>query len=253
MSDESAISKTPILIVAAVDAEVRSLIATPSHNKLTPSNQKTGWPVYNINPHVTIVLSGIGRANAAGATAYALTNNQNQNQSKYQAVINVGIAGALPGSNLQLGDIVIASESVFYEEGIDLPEGPRDLQTLGFGLIEPECNWVSGNRIYGTETLIEKIKSIIPGKLNAARNSIATVARCSGTDKAAQSVARMTGSVAEAMEGAAVVFVARRLGIPAVEIRVISNTCGERAQQNWDMQKALLQLDEVLNLIINTL
>lgn len=36
------------------------------------------------------------------------------------------------------------------------------------------------------------------------------------------------------MEGAAVLLAAHRLGIPAAEIRVISNTTGDRDRQVWD-------------------
>ena len=71
---------------------------------------------------------------------------------------------------------------------------------------------------------------------------IATVATCSGTDAAAESVARRTGAVAEAMEGAAVVHAARRLGVPAIELRVISNTTGDREDQEWDLAGALVVL-----------
>jgi futalosine hydrolase len=71
---------------------------------------------------------------------------------------------------------------------------------------------------------------------------IATVATCSGTDEAAESIPRRTGALAEAMEGAAVVHAARRLGTPALEIRAISNTTGDRAEQVWDLDRALSAL-----------
>jgi len=71
---------------------------------------------------------------------------------------------------------------------------------------------------------------------------IATVATCSGTDLQAQQVARRTRAIAEAMEGAAVVHAARRLGVPAIEIRTISNTTGDREQQQWNLEGALAAL-----------
>ena len=73
---------------------------------------------------------------------------------------------------------------------------------------------------------------------------IATVATCSGTDAAAAEVARRTGAVAEAMEGAAVVHAARRLRTRAIELRVISNTTGDRPAQRWDLTGALSALGD---------
>jgi futalosine hydrolase len=73
---------------------------------------------------------------------------------------------------------------------------------------------------------------------------LATVATCSGTDEAARAVARRTDALAEAMEGAAVVHAARRLGVPAIELRAISNMTGDRAAQQWDLSRGLDALGE---------
>jgi len=52
------------------------------------------------------------------------------------------------------------------------------------------------------------------------------------------------------MEGAAVVHAARRAGVPAIEIRSISNTTGDRPKQRWDIAAAFTALarvgDEIL-------
>ena len=73
-----------------------------------------------------------------------------------------------------------------------------------------------------------------------------TVATCSGSDAAAAEVARRTGAIAEAMEGAAVVHAARRLATPAIELRAISNTTGDRAAQVWDLPSALQSLGRAM-------
>jgi futalosine hydrolase len=71
------------------------------------------------------------------------------------------------------------------------------------------------------------------------------VATCSGTDAAAHAVRTRTGAMAEAMEGAAVVHAARRAGVPAIEIRSISNTTGDRAKQQWNIAAAFAALGAV--------
>ena len=74
------------------------------------------------------------------------------------------------------------------------------------------------------------------------RGPIATVATCSGSDEAAREVVQRTGAVAEAMEGAAVVHAAHRLGVGPIELRTISNTTGDRQQQVWRLDDALAAL-----------
>ena len=65
-----------------------------------------------------------------------------------------------------------------------------------------------------------------PWEPSTSSGPTATGAQCSGTEAAAREIVRRTGAVAEAMEGAAVVHAARRLGTAGIELRVISNTTG---------------------------
>ena len=55
------------------------------------------------------------------------------------------------------------------------------------------------------------------------------------------------------MEGAAVVHTANRLGAPAIEIRSISNTTGERDAQQWNIDLALSNLGVAINKAITVL
>jgi futalosine hydrolase len=48
------------------------------------------------------------------------------------------------------------------------------------------------------------------------------------------------------MEGAAVALAAVRLGLAFGELRVISNTTGDRARQQWDLKGALARLTDVI-------
>lgn len=82
-----------------------------------------------------------------------------------------------------------------------------------------------------------------------AAGPVATVSTCSGLDSLAGQVRARTGALAEAMEGAAVGQVAHRLGIPFGELRVVSNTTGDRPRQVWDLKGALERLAAVLGLL----
>lgn len=227
----------PLLIVVAVKSEARALLAQAPHVDGEAADARIGWPIIVVNPSITVAISGIGRANAAGATAQALSLR------RYAAVLNVGVAGALPSGELAIGDVILGEESVFAEEGIDLPEGPADMTALGFPLGDEP--WCRGNRIRGDLALLDRLAASVGQGVE--RGAIATVARCSGTDESAAQVARLTGATAEAMEGAAVLVAAHRMGVHrCAEIRVISNTCGERLRQHWDLPAAFNRLDLLL-------
>ena len=190
-------------------------------------------------PEVHVVVAGIGRTNAAAATAEALTEAR-ATGALFAAVISTGIAGALPGSNLALGTVIVADACIYAEEGIALPEGQGDMRVLGFPLGDFE-----GNRVPVDGALLVAFRALGPAC------EIATVATCSGTDVAALSVRTRTGAMAEAMEGAAVVHAARRVGVPALEIRSISNTTGDRATQQWDIAAAFTALQRVGDALVN--
>ena len=190
-------------------------------------------------PEVHVVVAGIGRTNAAAATAEALADARAAG-APFAAVISTGIAGALPGSNLALGTVIVANACIYAEEGIALPEGQGDMRVLGFPLGDFE-----GNRVPVDGALLLAFRALGPAC------AIATVATCSGTDAAALSVRTRTGAMAEAMEGAAVVHAARRVGVPALEIRSISNTTGDRATQQWDIAAAFAALQRVGDALVN--
>jgi len=178
-----------------------------------------------------IVTDSIDRTNAACTTTEALMARG----APFDAVISAGIAGILPGSNLAVGDVLVASSCIYFEEGIVTPAGFADTEAIGF----PLGNF-PGNRVPVSEELLDLLSDHFPVA------PIATVATCSGTDIAAAEVARRTGAAAEAMEGAAVVHAARRKRVPAIEIRTMSNFTGDRAHQRWDLDRALEALSQAL-------
>jgi futalosine hydrolase len=187
---------------------------------------------------VTVVTAGIGRANAAVAAAEAILCGD----AAFDAVLSAGVAGALPDSALAIGDAIVATACVYAEEGLATPAGWLDMTGLGFSLGDFE-----GNAVPVDAGLLGKLEP------RFRCGPIATVATCSGTDAAAREVVRRTGAIAEAMEGAAVVHAARRLGVPAIELRVISNTTGDRDRQQWDLRGALEALGPAVRTAVDAL
>lgn len=181
-----------------------------------------------------VIVAGLGRTNAAAATTEALlraTERGNPRASAFDGVISVGVAGALPGSELNIGDVIVASACVYAEEGIVTEAGFATLDSIGFKLGD-----FPGNAVPVDWAMLDALAD------EFHIGPIATVATCSGTNAAAAEMVRRTGAVAEAMEGAAVVHAARRLGVGAIELRAISNRTGDRAMQEWDLERGLAAL-----------
>ena len=93
-----------------------------------------------------VVVSGVGRTNAALATTRSVLGSDS-----FDGVLSLGVAGALPEVEpaLEIGAVVVATESIYHEEGIATPTGFQDMNALGFPLGDFE-----GNRIPGDEVLL---------------------------------------------------------------------------------------------------
>ncbi|HED53814.1 MAG TPA: futalosine hydrolase [Phycisphaerales bacterium] len=193
------------------------------------------WNARPIGGGGWIIQTGVGKANAAAGVASCLSTR------RVGRIINLGLAGALPGGGLELGQAVLASRSVFADEGIDTPEGFLSLDSMGFPMYEGD----DGRGIEPDGRLAQALRPLVD-----AERGVATVSTCSGTDSLAMRIRRRTGSAAEAMEGAAVLLVARSFGVPAAEVRVVSNTTGDRADQQWAIGPALDRLGEVARSIV---
>lgn len=216
------------LLVVADSAEARAVCdgVGVGARELKP------WRLETLNSRVDLLLTGVGKANAAGAAARSL------DPDRHSAVLSLGVAGALPGSQLCVCDVVVATESVFADEGVATDAGFSDIASMGFPIAPG-----AGCAIPASVDLIDALAARA-----AALGPIATVSTCSGTDDLARAIVTRTGALAEAMEGAAVGLATARVGasrgrtIRFAEVRVISNATGDRARQGWDMPAALDRL-----------
>ncbi len=193
--------------------------------------------VIGLIDNAVIMVSGIGRTNAAAATTDAIIR-----QGPFDFVLNAGVAGALPDSGLKLAESIVANECVYFEEGLISPTGFIDMAGMGFALAD-----FPGNAV----PVDARARSRLQDQFR--QGSIATVATCSGTNEAAREVVKRTGAIAEAMEGAAVVHAARRMGLPAIELRTISNTTGDRDDQVWRLAEALKALGSAVGIAVEHL
>ena len=101
------IKKTSIRWVVALKEEAQIIL---EHFKLKAVNQKTIYPIYK-NEEEThwLTISGIGRSNAAAATAYLYSFSK---ASKYTSWVNIGIAGSDKGN---YGDLYLVDKISTYQ------------------------------------------------------------------------------------------------------------------------------------------
>ncbi len=222
------------LIIVAVDAELAAL--RPKLGLHVPMRLGPYVAQWFADRSAYVVVGGIGPAESAAATAAALSANPN-----LEVVISAGIAGAFEASGAKLGDIVVATRTVFADLGAHSPEKFLDAQSLGWPGSVTECH---------AETVAAYAKRIQATGLRVHTGPILTVAAATGTAARAAELYAKYKPVAEAMEGAGVAAAASKFSVPSpqtsvlkfIEIRAISNAVGDRNVAAWDIPGALKSL-----------
>lgn len=242
------------LIAAAAPKEVRAILdgLLPGHAPPIPVPEV--WSPIEIayrDPQgrdemwVDVLRTGVGKAASAGAIGRWF------DPDRHAGVLSLGIAGCLPGAWLEIGSVVLADPSVMTDEGSVTPREFVGLDAMGFGEDAPAIRADDPSR-FALTPLVDVV------------GPVATVSVCSGTDDWAGQTARRCGSgsgggggggLAEAMEGAAIGLAARRIdpGARFAEVRVISNSTGDRGRQRWDLALALGRLSELAGPIVSAL
>ena len=167
---------------------------------------------------VPVLVTGIGAVNAGVALTRFLE------REGARSVISCGIAGAYPGAfeEIGLGGVVCAESECYGDLGAHSSGGFLDLRAMGFPLI--------GGDVFNDLPL-----GLFPAERRA---KFVTVNGCSGDDAGALALAARTGGSVENMEGAAIAHVAMMYGLPAGEIRGISNRAGNRDRGAWRIREA---------------
>ena len=156
---------------------------------------------------------GVGPVEAAHATARRLA------RELPDALLHVGIAGA---RGLEPPALVLGSEAVYC----DLVDAARDFPRV--------------ERARPDASLLACASQALP---QAAVLPIATSARVGGGARCA---------TVEAMEGFGVLRAAEAAGVPALELRAVSNTF-DSARADWKIDEALATLSDALARLIEAL
>ncbi len=158
---------------------------------------------------VELMVTGVGPVEAASSIARALA------EQRYGMLVNAGLAGAIDDA-AEIGDGVVVARDTLeldLESGasIALPDGAR------------VADWADSD------------PQLVAGltRLGFPALQGITVSRVTATNETARRLAER-GAQVESMEGFAALRAAKRAGVPAIELRGISNRVGDREQSGWN-------------------
>jgi len=154
------------------------------------------------------LVCGVGPVEAAVATARALALRP------YAAVLHVGLAGA---RGLDTGTLVVGTDAVYCDLSAE---------------------WPVVDRVAADATLVEAVRAALPAVPALPIHTSAAVGGARDD--------RPEAPLVEAMEGFGVLRAAERAGVPAVELRAISNALGEPDRTRWDLDGALEALEQAM-------
>jgi futalosine hydrolase len=161
-----------------------------------------------------VLRCGVGPVEAAAATAATLAAH------RPLAVLHIGIAGARRESGLAPPAVVVGTESIYCDLGVSEAWAPTRLVASGL-LVDAACRAVPG----------------------AVRLAIGTSGR----------VGHTAGCQVEAMEGFGVLRAAALAGVPAIEVRVISNDVAEADRSKWRFDEAFATVRAITPAVVQEL
>lgn len=157
---------------------------------------------------------GVGPVEAAAATAAAIV------ELRPHAILHVGIAGARRRRALAPATIVIGADARYCDLNVPAEWAP--------------------NTVLASPRLLAAVQGAFPGAITL---SIGTSARVGGT----------TDCEVEAMEGYGVLRAAQRAGVPAIEVRAISNDIEEQDRARWHFDAAFAAITAIAPQLVDVM
>ncbi len=231
-------NKMNILISAATHAEVGKLLDylnESSDTVVKKSNNIFEYDFYGLK--ISFVITGVGQV----ASAYNVTKMLVSKQ--YDLAINLGICGAFPESNLNIGDVVEIKTEIFGDFGVD---DHGNLKTVfDMGLVDPEAFPFQNGELHNPADN----KWIHPFVEAVGLRSL-TVSLVSGELTQIVSRKQKFSVDVENMEGAAFFYVCLSEKVPFIEIRSVSNLVEPRKREKWQIPLAIDRLFDASKFMI---
>ncbi|WP_297089760.1 futalosine hydrolase [uncultured Draconibacterium sp.] len=212
-----------ILIVAATTMEIK-LIVDELEKVEELSHLVKSYRLGGLS--IDILIAGIGTS----FTTFHLVNALRD--KKYDAVINIGVAGSLT-RELKIGEVVNVYSDEYADLGIEKQHEFLTLFESGYLNVNEfpfENGQLKASNSNGWIKL-KKVKGITTNKSYGRDSSITEIKE------------KFTAHV-ESMEGAAVFYVCNWLGVSCYQLRSVSNYVEPRDSEKWNIPLALENLKE---------
>jgi futalosine hydrolase len=215
-----------ILVTAATAKELSPFLRTLPTNTVV------------IKKHsVDVLITGIGLT----ATTFKLTKQLTL--KKYDAVVQVGVAGCFK-KTIPLGSVVaIKKDTIADQSVIELQQLKTlfDLQLVPHNSFPYKNKWLVNP--HQTLLLASQLKTV----------SAISVNEITTNKKKTEWYQQTFKPVAESMEGAAFHYVCLMENLPFVQLRSMSNYIGERNKKKWNMVDAITNLNNALQHLLEQL
>ena len=192
------------------------------------------------------ILTGIGLINAAMKLTLFL------NDKDISAIWMLGSCGSY-SPDINIGDVIIASEEINADLGIQGREGWESPENFGFHLLKTK----KGSYIHRYPCLVPKNPKFkiqnsklldhlnLKGNFKVHVGPVLSLSTVNGSHEQANILYNRFKALGENMEGAAAAQVAAYFEKTFIEIRGVSNIAGDRNKANWNFPLALRNSQEV--------
>lgn len=179
-----------------------------------------------------VSVCGAGKANAAASAALLIA------RFRPPFVVSFGVGGAYPGSKLGIGDVAIATCEIMADEGVQMAQGFRLIESVGVPLADGADE--RGANTFPADCGLRAIaeQALEREGMKYRSGPFLTVSTVTGDDTRARLLRRRYGAVCENMEGGAIAQICFRNGVPFVEIRGMSNIVERRDRSRWRLAEA---------------
>lgn len=175
---------------------------------------------------ISFLVTGIGLVD----TAYTLTSFLERHGHDIAGVINVGVAGAFPGSGLQILDLCVATSEVIGDMAICFEDRLGHLGSAE--LILHQFFSCQGRLMARFHAWCQETGQDIH------QGAFVSVNCVSATRTRGAMLAATYDAISENMEGAAVARVCHGYGVDWLEIRCMSNMVEDRDTSTWRLAEA---------------
>ncbi len=230
--ENQSIAGMKVLLAAATDMEVKLLTDECRQVSSISENLRA----FELNGFAfDLLITGMGTT----FTAFHLTHTLFS--SSYSLVVNAGLAGSL-SEQVGIGEVVNVVEDEFADLGIQKEQEFLTLFKSGF--MQPhEYPFENGILKADGAHLAPSMPRVKGITSNVSHGRIETILELKNNFSAS----------VESMEGAAVLFVCRWLGVPCLQVRAVSNMVAPRSQSRWDIPLALENLRQELMILFAAL